>query len=299
MSNFIATITLLLVLSGCSATSLETKESTLGTTTSMAEMLAVAPINGPIIFEKHTTADWQVPLSGLINLDHPAAISQGLVDKSEPIQIFAYLLKHPEYGNYLVDSGVSESLRDIENNQDIAFIIKQVMDLNLKIKATTFEVTNGKVDGVFITHLHLDHILGLKDLNENIPVYVGPGEVQNQRLDHVATQGTTDRLLGIDRQLMEWTFGESEVLDVFGDKSLFAIHVPGHTPGSVAFLARTTNGPQLMIGDATHTRWGWENQVEPGTYSNDQPGSAVSLRMLLDLATEVPTMVVHPGHQSL
>lgn len=299
MRHFISKIWFLILLAGCSATSLQTNPSSLGTAISIDEMFAIASINGPITFEKHVTADWQVPLSGLVNLDHPKAVEQGLEDTEEPIQIFTYLLKHPLHGNYLVDSGVSESTRDIENNQDIAYIIKQFMNLSLEIKATTQEITGGRVDGVFITHLHLDHILGLKDLDESVPVFVGPGEAQNSRLDHIVTRGTTNRLLGNNRKLMEWSFQGSEILDVFGDKSLFAIHVPGHTPGSVAFLARTTKGPQLMIGDATHTSWGWENQVEPGTYSNDQPRSATSLKLLHDIASQVTSLEVHPGHQAL
>jgi hypothetical protein len=30
-------------------------------------------------------------------------------------------------------------------------------------------------------------------------------------------------------------------------------------------LARTTTGPVLLTGDTCHTRWGWDNSVEPGT----------------------------------
>jgi glyoxylase-like metal-dependent hydrolase (beta-lactamase superfamily II) len=88
------------------------------------------------------------------------------------------------------------------------------------------------------------------------------------------------------------------VIDVFGDGSLWAIQSPGHTPGSTAYLARTTKGPQLMIGDATHTRWGWDNGVEPGTYSEDGPLSVVSLQKLLELSASHPAMTVHPGHQN-
>jgi glyoxylase-like metal-dependent hydrolase (beta-lactamase superfamily II) len=90
-----------------------------------------------------------------------------------------------------------------------------------------------------------------------------------------------------------------DLLDVFGDGSLFALHVPGHSPGSTAFLVRTPEGSRLLVGDATHTRWGWNNGVEPETFSSDQPRSVVSLKTLLDLSKQFPTVEVHPGHQSL
>jgi N-acyl homoserine lactone hydrolase len=54
---------------------------------------------GPIYFEKITGANWQVPLSGLLNLDHPKAVSEGLVDKPEDIQLFLYVIRHPSKGS--------------------------------------------------------------------------------------------------------------------------------------------------------------------------------------------------------
>jgi glyoxylase-like metal-dependent hydrolase (beta-lactamase superfamily II) len=106
-------------------------------------------------------------------------------------------------------------------------------------------------------------------------------------------------MLSTTQTLLEWQFGEEGIVDVFGDGSFWALHTPGHTPGATAYLAMTTQGPELMIGDATHTRWGWENGVEPGTYSADIPLSAKSLAKLKSLAESQPTLNVHPGHQAL
>jgi glyoxylase-like metal-dependent hydrolase (beta-lactamase superfamily II) len=157
--------------------------------------------------------------------------------------------------------------------------------------------------GVFLTHLHLDHVLGLPDVPAQTPVYVGPGEVDAHHFMNAFVQGTTDRALG-DKQLHTLHFGAAAagqlaVLDVFGDGSLFALHVPGHTEGSLAFVARTTTGPVLMAGDACHTVWGWQNGVEPGTFSEDKPRSVVSLASLRALVARHPGTLVHPGHQSL
>jgi N-acyl homoserine lactone hydrolase len=99
--------------------------------------------------------------------------------------------------------------------------------------------------------------------------------------------------------LQEWQFGPEGIIDIFGDGSVWALHTPGHTPGATAYLVRSTTGTQLLIGDATHTKWGWENGVEPGTYSLDIPQSVKSLSMLKQLAQDHPAVIVHPGHQSL
>jgi hypothetical protein len=60
---------------------------------------------------------------------------------------------------------------------------------------------------------------------------------------------------------------------------------------------RTPDGPLLYTGDASHTRWGWENGVEPGTFSLDGPLSAQSLAALRQLAQDVPEIEVRVGHQ--
>jgi N-acyl homoserine lactone hydrolase len=87
------------------------------------------------------------------------------------------------------------------------------------------------------------------------------------------------------------------VIDVFGDGTVRALHVPGHTPGSTAFVARTPAGPVLLTGDACHTAWGWEHGVEPGSFSNDRPQSAASLERLRRFASKHPAMQIRLGHQ--
>ena len=87
------------------------------------------------------------------------------------------------------------------------------------------------------------------------------------------------------------------VVDVFGDGTVWAIAVPGHTDGSTAYLARTPTGPVLFTGDACHTTWGWDNGVEPGTFSSDRPRSRVSLDRMRAFVAKHPTIDVRVGHQ--
>jgi glyoxylase-like metal-dependent hydrolase (beta-lactamase superfamily II) len=289
-----------ILFTACTATSTKTANSNLGSESNTAALIASLNKPGPIRFEKIAVANWRVPLSGLLNLEHPKAVSAGLVDKDEDIQLFLYVLKHPSKGTFLVDSGISERFIDAKNNQDVSFIVKKAMNIaNLEVIRSTKEIvaSTGSIDGVFLTHIHLDHIMGLLDLDKNVPVFTGPGDASSEMLTHAATRGSTDRLLANTGTLLEWQFGPEGIIDVFGDGSLWALHTPGHTPGATAYLAITQNGPELMIGDATHTRWGWDKQVEPGSYSKDIPQSVESLAKLAVLASEHPQINVHPGHQ--
>lgn len=291
-----------LTLAACSATNVPTQQAEMGTAGTWEDLNQSIQEPGVIVFRKHTAADWVVNLSGLVNLNHPKAVEAGLTDRPEPIQIYTYEIEHPTAGTYLIDSGVSDSFRAPADNEDVSFIVKMAMGLEqLTVHLTTSEIAqraNG-IDGVFLSHIHMDHIMGLRDLDASVPVYIGPGDAAAKDPSHAATASTTNNLLGNVDHLKEWNFTQSAFIDVFADGSLWAIHSPGHTPGATAYLANTTSGPELMLGDVTHTKWGWNNGVEPGSFSADQPTSAISLKRLVELAEAHPHIKVHPGHQSL
>ena len=286
-------------LSGCEPTSKATTAAVIGTARSGDAMLTALQNDGALIFQKHLMAQWQVPLSGLVNLEHPRAIAAGLEDRDEPIQIFTYTITHPRHGTFLVDSGVSERFRSTETN-NVSSLVNAVMRFDtLQLEKTTREVSEqvAPIQGVFLTHIHMDHILGLTDLDESVPVYVGTGETRLKHFMHAFTRGTTNRLLERQASLSELPFGESGIIDIFGDGSFFAFHAPGHTPGTTVYIANTTDGIHIMLGDVSHTAWGWQNQVEPGSFSYNQAQSAVSLAAVKQLSDALPGVIVHPGHQ--
>ncbi|AKU90371.1 Beta-lactamase-like [Vulgatibacter incomptus] len=136
------------------------------------------------------------------------------------------------------------------------------------------------------------------------PIFAGPGEAHPRRFINLFTQGSIDRALAGHAPVQEWPFqGGDErfagIVDVFGDGSLWAIWVPGHTPGSVAYLARTVRGPVLFVGDTSHTSWGWRHDVEPGSYTVDRAMNATSLAAQRRLVAEHPGIDVRLGHQHL
>jgi N-acyl homoserine lactone hydrolase len=151
--------------------------------------------------------------------------------------------------------------------------------------------------------MHLDHIAGMLDIPNDVPFYIGSTEGSARSLLHAAVQGTTNNMLKGKTSLQEWKFmadpqGRFEgIVDVFEDGSVFVLNVPGHTPGSVALLVRTTQGPVLFTGDSSHTRWGWENGVEPGDFTEDGPRNLKNLLRMRDLVKRHPQIDVRFGHQ--
>ena len=291
----------------CAASHHPTQPSDLGQPHPSHDMLAVVERPGPVEVETIKAADWVVARSGLINLDHTRARAAGLEDGDEPIGIFFHVLRHPRFGMFVVDSGIHSGFADPDRDDRVGPLVESAMHTaKMKIHTTIGDWLAGQSEplaGVFLTHLHLDHVMGLPDIPAETPVYVGPGEPGASRFLHLFTRGTIDRMIEGQGPLREWPFTDDPdgrfagVVDVFGDASVWAIAVPGHTPGSTAFLIRTPTGPVLLTGDASHTRWGWENGVEPGTFSIDGSRSAQSLATLRALAREFPQIDVRVGHQ--
>jgi glyoxylase-like metal-dependent hydrolase (beta-lactamase superfamily II) len=271
------------------------------------EKLIDAP--GPIEVESVNSADWTVPLAGLLNLKSAAAQEAHLTDHPEPIHVFAHVIRHPQFGTYLVDTGVSQQLIDDPGGQGVSWLVREVMPLDkMQIRRSTAQILKGipgGIHGVFFTHLHVDHISGMPDIPGTVPLYVGRSESTQTSLQNAFVRGTTTRLLEGKAALQEWPFRLDEqnglvvgdVVDIFGDGSAFAISAPGHTPGSTAYVLRTAKGPVLLTGDTCHTRWGWEHSVEPGSYTADQPTNRRSLLMLEELSRRHPAMEVRVGHQ--
>ncbi len=246
------------------------------------------------------SANWSAPLSGLINLDNPTAQRAALTNTEEPIQIYTYHLQHPEFGDYLIDTGVSNEFVDNPGTFNVpAWLEPQLGFDRMEITVNTEEVVNNieaPLQGIFITHLHLDHVSGLPAIDNNVPVYVGKGEAQEKYFLFAATRGIVDALLKGRPELREW---QASYVDVFNDGSVFAIHSPGHTAGSTAYLVNTPEGPVLLAGDVSHTAWGWNNQVEPGNFSTNQPRSRESLLNLFKLVEDNPQIQVRLGHKEL
>ena len=302
-----ATLSAALLLPGCSITSHPVAPGAIGKPSGSAAMERLIDQPGPIELSTINSADWAVPLAGLLNLNSAAAKKAHLADREEPIQVFAHVIRHPQRGVYLVDTGVSQKLLDDPGQAGLNWLILKAMPIEkMKIRKSTADILkdiDGKLAGVLFTHLHIDHISGMPDIPATVPLYIGQSEATEKSLINLFVQRATNQLLQDKQRLQEWQFQPDPqqqlegVIDIFEDGSVFAISVPGHTAGSVAYLVRTRQGPVLLTGDTCHTRWGWENSVEPGDFSRNNQRNLLNLQRLKALVARHPGIEVRLGHQ--
>ena len=257
---------------------------------------------GPLEHTAVVSARWEVPRSGVLDLDAPAAQAAGLEDEAVPIVLPVHVFTHPTLGTTLVDSGAPSNLQDSDGpGRGLVSWMLDSVQIETPMRAI---LEDHPADRVLLTHAHLDHILGLVEVPHEVPVIAGPGELATRQLQHLLLRRTVNAAFGDRPALQTWPFEDEGVplgpvdhaLDVLGDGSLWALHVPGHTPGSTAYLARTVDGPVLLTGDCSHTRWGWAHDVTPGTFTSDHEANAHSLAALRELAADLGAEV-YVGHE--
>jgi glyoxylase-like metal-dependent hydrolase (beta-lactamase superfamily II) len=146
-------------------------------------------------------------------------------------------------------------------------------------------VAGRTIVAVLVTHAHHDHYAFAHALG-SVPVYVGAEDIRRMR-GETQHQGAIQRAQraqngGVDN-LPPVPAGVRPVADqqrlVLGDRAFTAIALPGHTPGSTAYLYEDV----LFGGDAAMARNGALAPIDEG-YSDDPPMARASLRRLTGYA---------------
>ncbi|WP_240419468.1 hypothetical protein [Paenibacillus periandrae] len=120
-----------------------------------------ALIDTPGTIEVQTVAtEWAADLSGLLNLKDPKAVVAGLQNRKEPIKIYIHIIRHPEKGFFLVDTGVSKRLVEDPSGVGVGWVLRKyggINDMNAQPSTEDVIAAEGApIAGVYLTHIHLD-----------------------------------------------------------------------------------------------------------------------------------------------
>ncbi len=158
-----------------------------------------------------------------------------------PIASSCYVIRHMDH--YLLwDTGFPAALKGKSTDMGALTVsVKRTIPEQLALLG--LKPTDITVVGV--SHMHGDHTGQAKDFPAS-KLLIG-------KQDFELSKGKQDpfapwRSAGAKTQLME-----GADVDVFGDGSVVAMNLPGHTPGHMALLVRLASGPVLLSGDLYHS----------------------------------------------
>ena len=151
-----------------------------------------------------------------------------------------YLIRHGS--DYLLwDTGFPAAIKGKPN--DMGAIVAR-LDQTIPEQLATLGLKIADIDVVGISHMHGDHtgqaadfpaaklLIGKKDLEKSM----GPKDPFGP------WRGAGARVQGM----------EGGDVDVFGDGSVIALNLPGHTPGHMALLVKLASGNVMLTGDLYH-----------------------------------------------
>ncbi len=176
-----------------------------------------------------------------------------------------------------------------------------VIDTGTGVRPLTTEVLSlaGKPLTAIVTHTHFDHMGGLHEFEERCghraeaDISAHPnlantaadtGFVRAETFTALPFEGFTHERYTLTPAPLTRLLDEGDVIDL-GDRVFQVLHLPGHSPGSIALYERATR--LLFSGDVVY-----DGDLFDTVYHSDRALYRESLARL----RELPVSTVHGGH---
>lgn len=207
----------------------------------------------------------------------------------------AMLAVHSELGPIVIDAPFGH-----EGPQNAGFLANGALSLlgpkfnprwSIIERIRQIGYKSADVDNVLMTHLHFDHTGGMKELaHAKFFVHAQEWKYANSDAANLAKGFSKQDYQALGNVK---TFSLPEEKDLFGDGSICAIDLRGHTPGQVGYRFKLANGEEVIhVGDAAYTLAQISGEESLGKMSkvasHNYEQAVASLQSLRQLAIENP-----------
>lgn len=202
--------------------------------------------------------------------------------KPKALTASCYLIRHGDR-TLLWDTGVDGALAGKPAASEWVFTIalkERIVDQLAKL-----QLKPADIDFVGISHYHDDHTGQAADFPGST-LLLGSGD-----WDAIKARPETAK------RFAPWISGGAKVepvgrdKDVFGDKKVVILDMPGHTPGHKALLVRLASGPVLLSGDLYHATEQVANRGVP-SFNTNRADTLASFDRLQAIAKSLKAKVI-------
>lgn len=183
----------------------------------------------------------------------------GGADMSHPHDCSVYLLDAGDL--VLIDAGAGDSFERLVDN------------------IRSLDLDPAMIKSIVVTHAHIDHIGALKQFQDTYGAQVIAHEIDAEAIERGT--GVAAEVYGVDYipcRVDIKVRGDGDTLR-FGGYDMNIIHIPGHTPGSIAAYI-DIEGSRVLFGQDIHgpyyRDWGADPEL-----------AKASLRKLIDLKADI------------
>jgi glyoxylase-like metal-dependent hydrolase (beta-lactamase superfamily II) len=215
--------------------------------------------------------------------------------------VSAYLIEHPK-GLVLIDTGFHT---DIRTNQDayLGPIKNVILEAELPEGAAIHEqleqrgIKPSDIDFLVLSHLHSDHVSGLKLVKDAKKILVSDIEWNDAlQINNPHLQSMWE---GIDVETFRFLaspFGPEKLgFDLFEDETIIFVSTPGHTNGLASTIIRSKEKFVLLCSDVGYEKKSWEQMILPGKMTNPEKAKT-SLSWVREMSLDDKCIEVIANH---
>ncbi|HEY0734609.1 MAG TPA: MBL fold metallo-hydrolase [Herpetosiphonaceae bacterium] len=249
-------------------------------------------------------------------LAHENLVLRGGERRSIQCHSIVALLRHPQHGWLLWDTGYAPRMWDVTARWPF-WLYRRATPLHIQPELAViaqldrFGLTPADIRTIIVSHFHADHIAGLLDFPRSrfVATQAAYADVRQSQGFAALRRAFIPALLPADfaeRTELLPTFsgpalpGLGATHDLFGDGSLLLVTLPGHACGQIGLLAQTDSGPVLFAADSCwHSRSIRERRTpHPLTYLfvDDSRAVRATIEALHVFAAARPDVRIIPSH---